>query len=155
MSYLIIKGSEDIKIALAGVGNPTKPRFVLESKLNFANRNAEKTGRRIEIYDNSTGNPSKLEFWKRRYIITPGKTPNVTISANESSCLPNSENRFNKRAERPSRKSNTEAIKVKIEAIKTHSNPTRNATKIPKNPQDKFAHVNKFGICFFNSLKFK
>ena len=49
-------------------------------------------------------------------MITPGATPKLTISLNESNCLPIDEVAFNKRATNPSRKSIKAAMIIHIAA---------------------------------------
>ena len=49
--------------------------------------------------------------------MIPGATPKVTMSANESNCLPNSLCTFNSLATNPSRKSNIAEAKMQIGAI--------------------------------------
>lgn len=47
------------------------------------------------------------------YIITPGTTPKVTMSANESKSFPIGELTPNKRAAKPSKKSKIAAIPIR------------------------------------------
>ena len=79
-----------INKAFAGVGNPIKEFDCLVSILNFANRMAEKTGIVKAIQTKQALFNVKVACIKMN-IIAPGATPNVTMSANESSCLPISE----------------------------------------------------------------
>lgn len=85
-------------------------------------------------------------------IIIPGTKPKDTISAKESSCLPNSDWTFSNLATNPSKKSATAATKIKIM-------PKRNASlkkdNTAKQPQKRFKAVIEFGIIDFNIWDFQ
>ena len=84
-------------------------------------------------------------------MIIAGKTPKVTMSANESNCAPIADFAFNKRAEKPSKKSNIAAIPIKYPA---QSSWLLKAQTIPKQPQIKLQSVNVLGIAFFIENKY-
>jgi hypothetical protein len=72
----------------------------------------------------------------------PGATPNETISANESSTLPISDDALSNLARKPSRKSNIAAIPIIHEAITRF--PEKRKTS-DKQPDNKLKIVNKLG----------
>ena len=76
-------------------------------------------------------------------MITPGATPKVIMSANESNCLPISPDIFSLRAKNPSKKSNSNPAKI---ANGAKSILPANAKTIAKTPHNKFAAVKRFGI---------
>ena len=90
------------------------------SILNLANRRPEKMG--MANADSSKSLHIHDSFHDRLYnnwsiklnSIIPGATPKLTISASESSSFPIAEYAFNRRAARPSEKSNTAAMKMAI-----------------------------------------
>lgn len=99
---------------LAGVGKPIKEPVCRSSTLNFAKRYADANvipKPRYAIIEpcawKSAPQGSPLPCKSNLYITIPGTTPLVTISARESSCRPTSLCTFNKRAKKPSKKSNT------------------------------------------------
>jgi hypothetical protein len=71
-------------------------------------------------------------------MIEAGATPKLTTSAKESSSFPIAEYAFSQRAAKPSKKSKTEATRMKYAAI---SNLSLNAQTIDKQPQNRFRHV--------------
>ena len=114
----VTKTSEQMKIALAGVGNPINESVCRVSMLNLANRNAEKTV--MKYAESATSQPKGYNkpFLiatenNIQYMTEAGATPKLTTSANESSCFPISEYAFNQRAAKPSQKSNTAAARMK------------------------------------------
>src|SRR6478735_8570162 len=136
----------------AGVGMPINEVVWRVSMLNLARRNAEKMVIRKPKNGKMVGSrPKKLLSWAKDFsskwnISTPGTTPNETISARESSCLPISEYARSKRASMPSIKSSTAAMPMRYAAF------TRlpwKAEKIARHPQNRFIQVMAFGKCFF------
>jgi hypothetical protein len=104
---------EDINKALAGVGRPIKFSSCLESTLNFAKRNAENTA----IKKAMNGSHSIFVFSPiMKNSSRAGKTPNDTISANESSSLPIADFTFNNLADIPSPKSKIKASQIRYTA---------------------------------------
>ena len=81
----------------------------------------------------------------------PGATPEVTISAKESNCLPNSLPTFNKRAANPSKKSKKIPNKINKAAI---CKLFKAAASTATTPQKRFNSVMRFGICFLIILVF-
>ncbi len=75
-------------------------------------------------------------------MITPGATPNVTISAKESNCFPSSPATFNFLAKNPSKKSNIAPVKI---ANGAHSTLPPSANKIATTPESKLEAVNILG----------
>jgi hypothetical protein len=75
-----------------------------------------------------------------------GATPKLTTSANESSSLPRGEDTPKRRAEKPSKKSNTAAINTQITTPKKFS---EKAIVRAMHPEKRFIMVNALGICFF------
>ena len=147
----------------AGVGKPIKDDDCRASKLNLANRNKEKKG----IINPARGIKTSADLKIRRsfiqvkksicvfsieklendksdarttIIITPGATPNVTMSAKESNCFPNSPEVLNIRAKKPSRKS--KIAPKNIEKTAKWIFPVSDKI-IAKTPEIKFAEVNK------------
>ena len=125
----LIRGNEQINKAVAGVGTPMKELVWRVSMLNFANRIAEKIVIKKATKGTHSGNVNKLSMVvlfslstdplvaaseSNKNIITPGTTPKVTISANESSCFPISECTFKMRAVNPSKKSNTQCWLIRL-----------------------------------------
>ncbi len=113
ISRSVMKTKDEIKIVLAGVGNPINESDCLESVLNFARRIAEKIviknpnkGKIIFKCELPKGSVSSI----MKYIITPGTTPKLTISASESSCFPISDFTLSRRATIPSKKSNIQQM---------------------------------------------
>jgi len=92
-----------------------------------------------------------LEFSNNLYIIIAGATPLVTISASESNCFPNSPETFKSLAKKPSKKSNKIPSRIKNAAKVT--SPFK-AKIVATNPENKFAKVIKFGICFLIVVRF-
>ena len=151
-------------IAFAGVGRPRNPIFCRSSMLNFAKRNNEKKGiakakSGIKSFISPANKRSKCSRKSYRItskygcsrnpgshkvittiIITPGATPNVTISAKESNCLPISPSIFSFRAINPSRKSKTAPAST---AIGARSNRPRAANTIAITPESKLNDVNR------------
>jgi len=76
-------------------------------------------------------------------MIIPGATPNETTSARESSCLPNSLEIERIRAAKPSKKSQTKAIR--INAIAKSILPAKQEVMLAI-PQAKLEAVRKLGI---------
>ena len=79
---------------------------------------------------------------KNTNIIIPGATPNVTMSAKESSCLPISLETFNFLAKNPSKKSKTAPAKM---ANGARSILQANAKIMAIQPDTKLAAVNRLG----------
>jgi hypothetical protein len=98
-------GNPQIKSAWAGVGTPMNASLCRVSILNLANRMAAKTGNAKPIHDHTP----LPEAAKRFFIMTPGSTPKLTMSASESSSLPIGLDTFNRRAVKPSKKSKMQA----------------------------------------------
>ncbi len=71
--------------ALAGVGMPINELVCRSSILNLARRKAEKTGTKNPANENQKGNALSVITEK---INTPGATPKLITSANESSSFP-------------------------------------------------------------------
>ena len=80
----------------------------------------------------------------------PGATPKVTISASESSCLPNSLLTCNFRARKPSKKSKNAPAKIANGAM---SILPVTARSIAIHPDNKFAAVNRLGILNIDCLE--
>ena len=78
------------------------------------------------------------------YNIMPGTTPNDTISANESSCLPMSDLTFKSLAAKPSRKSATSETMSK--STPSVYRPVWMLTRAQE-PQKTLSIVSPFGIC--------
>ena len=79
-------------------------------------------------------------------IIIPGTTPLVTMSANESNCVPKSPETFSKRAKNPSKKSKKTPNTTNSAAISKTPCTVKIVAIIP---QKRLPSVNKLGICFF------
>ena len=139
----------------AGVGMPIKLTVWRVSILNFPKRRAAQIGYRKEIkpmfgfVKSSVPKPPFCE--KRNKKMIPGKTPKVTQSASESSCLPNSECTLSARAAKPSRKSASSAIATShgTNCILPEKQPT-----IPITPQSRFIMVSPLGMCFIIIKKY-
>jgi len=99
------KGIDTTNNANAGVGKPINSVF-WSVILKIDNLIAEKT-----IIKNDTNGKKECspEIFIKLYIINVGARPKLTRSENESICFPNSDWAFNKRATKPSKKSNIEA----------------------------------------------
>jgi hypothetical protein len=82
------------------------------------------------------------ETINRTKAIAPGATPKLTISANESSCLPISPCLLSNLATKPSKKSR---IIAKSSRYTDKSRRPWSAQKIDKTPDSRFPAVNKFG----------
>lgn len=99
------------KRALAGVGIPMNELVCRSSKLNLASLSAEKTDIRNAQYgisfDIPNINSGIFTSLNREKTIAEGASPNVILSANESSSFPIGEETFNNLADIPSKKSNT------------------------------------------------
>ena len=79
-------------------------------------------------------------------MIRAGAKPKVTMSAKLSKSFPIEEETFNKRAKKPSKKSNTIERPIKYEPkIKSPSK----ILIIDKQPQSKLQQVIAFGMCVF------
>ena len=173
--YIKINGNEITNIAIAGVGKPINEVDWRSSKLKLANLYAAATGNKkpinginwisdklqVDISPFSTKLVAKefslIAFSINWYITKPGATPEVTISARESNCFPNSLFTFNIRAANPSKKSKKIPINTNKAAI---CKLFKEAAKTATTPQNRFSSVIKFGICFliivgFSLGKFK
>ena len=89
--------------------------------------------------------------------MIPGATPEVTISASESNCFPNSLPTSSTLAANPSKKSKKIPKSINKAAI---CKLPRAAANTATTPQNKLRSVIKFGICFLimlilNLRKFK
>ena len=78
----------DIRMALAGVGSPWNSSDA-DVRLNLANRRAEKGTINSGIIVMNEGFSIGDEIYEN--IARAGTVPNETISAKESSCMPNSD----------------------------------------------------------------
>lgn len=135
---------------LDGVFNPIKYDACRGSILNFANRKQEKrvttnirygSKRTIGSPISFKENIVRLKTWNK---TNPGTTPNVTISARESSCLPNSELALTSRATKPSKKSRMPATTTNNAAV---SKCPLNKLMMARQPQNRFIKVIKLGKC--------
>jgi len=101
-------------------------------------------------------------------MINPGATPKLTTSANESNCLPISEEAFKSLATKPSRKSITAAQPINTDAINIFSGIITNASAfsltvkdnpfckmqtMARQPKTRLSKVKILGICFIMNLK--
>ena len=77
------------------------------------------------------------------YIITPGTTPKVTISAKLSKSFPIGETTLSNRAANPSKKSKIAANPTKYADI---TKSPSNALTIAKQPHNRLQHVIVFGM---------
>jgi hypothetical protein len=81
-----------------------------------------------------------------------GKTPKVTLSANESRSLPIFELDFKALAANPSKKSAIPAIINKYSTSSMDSKPWIESEKMAKTPHAKLQQVRKFGKLFLNQF---
>ena len=95
--------------ALAGVGSPMNESVCRVSILNFASLSAENMVRKNAVYGSTLLGEIVLISWN---ITMPGRTPKLTMSASESSSLPIGELALSILAEKPSRKSKTQAAQT-------------------------------------------
>jgi hypothetical protein len=145
--------------AFAGIGKPLNVFVCVESKLNIASRIAPHTGIIEGININniafmlsefiSIGPFNDMDSLRRRYIIIPGATPKLTMSARLSSSFPIAEYALSNLADKPSRKSNIIAASISHEAVTRF--PLA-AKIIAINPDARLSDVIKFGKCFMLKL---
>ena len=113
----LISGNDPRNKALAGTGNPINEVVCRVSRLNLASLTAESTGIIKAINEKILSNEPAVGVFGLAtiswYIIIPGKTPNETTSARESSSFPISLFTCSNRAAMPSIKSNSAAIAIK------------------------------------------
>ena len=132
------EGSPQMNNACAGVGTPINESDWRVSILNLANRRAANTANDNPTNDHRT-KPAPSSMMT---IDIAGSTPKLTISASESSSLPMGLDTFNKRALKPSKKSNTHAA---------HTNQAVgisglvNEQIMPAQPHNKFPEVRALG----------
>lgn len=143
--------SPTIKMVMAGVGTPMNESVCLVSILNLASRMAEATviikGKCPKTIDMVALGSRENGGLDRQSLqpISPGTNPNDTMSAMESSCLPNSEFAFNLLATNPSKKSNTNELAVQTAAMCIL--PMK-MNMIAMQPQTRFRQVMRLGNRF-------
>ncbi len=125
-------GNPQMKSAWAGVGKPMNASLCRVSILNLASRMAAKTGNANPIHDQAP----MPEAVNKVFMIMLGSTPKLTMSASESSSLPIGLDTFNIRAEKPSKKSKTQAAQTNQAGgisgfVKEQMMPTHPHSKLP------------------------
>lgn len=79
-------------MAFAGVGTPMKEVVCRVSRLNLANRKAEKAAMRNAVYgiyaSKGIRNVGVCTSLNKEKMMNAGATPKLTLSANESSSFP-------------------------------------------------------------------
>ena len=104
-----MSGKQATATAIAGVGKPIKPAVWRTSMLNFARRSAANIAKNKP----DIAHRSAVVWRIISNINTAGKAPKVTMSANESNCLPMGEYVLVIRATNPSKKSNTKPLIIR------------------------------------------
>ena len=130
----------------AGVGSPQNSTVCVSSMLNLARRSAENAVRTNTPYPSSqaAGRQQGSVCRQTCQSTAAGASPEVMTSANESSCTPIAEDECNRRATKPSKKSNT--IPATISQKASVKSLYISAATTANDPQSRFMRVNKFGI---------